>query len=437
MTHMKIPLALFFYLAGIFGLCAQDTTRLSLLFLGDVMQHDSQIADALDKKTGEYDYTPCFQYIKPYIEAVDLAIGNLEVTLAGKPYKGYPQFSAPDELLVALKDLGLDVLVTANNHSVDRGRAGVERTIMMLDSLGMAHTGTFRTQAEKDKSHPLIIERQGFRLAILNYTYGTNGLPVTKPNIVNHLDTASIRKDLAKAAALSPDAIIVFPHWGLEYQSLPSKEQRVIADICFRYGARMVIGSHPHVIQPMEWRKPADQLVAWSLGNFVSGQRKRYTDGGAMMRIELEKVTFNDGSSLTSIDTAGYILEWVYRTNDASKDYYVLPVPEMEAQPDAYVADSESKEAFKTFVNDSRSLLKKYNIGIGEFSAAAGFHVEFHATDTLGVRKYLEENSGIHRVNTVNYPKIQVGPLTLQDAMHLKRRIELNLPVENVGIRNE
>src|SRR5687767_6582464 len=105
---------------------AQDTTRLSLLFLGDIMQHDSQIADAYDQNKGTYDYRPCFQYVKPYIEAVDLAIGNLEVTLAGKPYKGYPQFSAPDELLVALKDVGMDVIVTANNHSVDRGRAGVE-----------------------------------------------------------------------------------------------------------------------------------------------------------------------------------------------------------------------------------------------------------------------------------------------------------------------
>src|SRR5687768_2311086 len=150
---------------------AQDTTRLSLLFLGDIMQHDSQIADAYNKTTGAYDYRPCFQYIKPYIEAVDVAIGNLEVTLAGPPYKGYPQFSAPDALLVALKDLGLDVIVTANNHSVDRGRKGVDRTIVMLDSLNIPHTGTFRTQAEKDNTHPLIIERQGFRLAILNYTY--------------------------------------------------------------------------------------------------------------------------------------------------------------------------------------------------------------------------------------------------------------------------
>ena len=414
---------------------AQDTTRLSLLFLGDIMQHDSQIADAYDKNTGAYDYRPCFQYIKPYIEAVDLAIGNLEVTLAGKPYKGYPQFSAPDELLTALKDVGMDVIVTANNHSVDRGKAGLERTISMLDSFNILHTGTFKTQAEKNRHHPLLVEHQGFRLAILNYTYGTNGLPVHKPNIVNMLDTAAIRRDLMQAATLSPDAIIVFPHWGGEYQSLPSKNQLAITELCFKYGAKLVIGSHPHVVQPMEWRKQGDQLVAWSLGNFVSGQRKRYTDGGAMIRIELEKVTFNDGSALTAIDTAGYILEWVYRTNDAQKNYYVLPVPAVEDEPDAYIRDAESRAAFETFVSDSRMIFKKHNLEIEEFNSAADYYIEFNATDTLAVRKYLEQNSGIRRIRDQLYPYINVGPLTLPDAIHLRRRIEFYLPVEELEIK--
>jgi poly-gamma-glutamate capsule biosynthesis protein CapA/YwtB (metallophosphatase superfamily) len=416
---------------------AQDTTRLSLLFLGDIMQHDSQIADAYDKRSGGYDYRPCFQYIKPYIEAVDLAIGNLEVTLAGKPYKGYPQFSAPDELLAAIKDVGLDVIVTANNHSVDRGRQGVERTIAMLDSFDIPHTGTFRSQADKDKHHPLMIERQDFKLAILNYTYGTNGLPVEKPNIVNMLDTAAIRKDLMHAVTLNPDAIIVFTHWGAEYESLPSKNQKAITELCFKYGAKLVIGSHPHVVQPMEWRRPQDQLVAYSLGNFVSGQRKRYTDGGAMIRIELEKVSFHDGSAITAIDTAGYILEWVYRTNDIQKDYYVLPVPAAEAKPAAYIRDVESLAAFRTFVSDSRALLNKYNRGIREFNSAAEYYVRFSATDTVAVRKYLEENSGIRQIRDRFYPSISVGPLTLPDALHLKERIGFDLPVEALEITKD
>lgn len=429
------PFLIFFFLW--LPAASQDTTRLSLLFLGDIMQHDSQIADTYDQNKGTYDYRPCFQYVKPYVEAVDLAVGNLEVTLAGKPYKGYPRFSAPDELLVALKDLGMDVIVTANNHSLDRGRAGVERTITMLDSFKIQHTGTFKAQKEKEGSHPLIVENQGFKLAILNYTYGTNGLPVPNPVVVNMLDTAAIRSDLVKAASLNADAIIVIPHWGLEYQSLPSRDQKEITELCFKYGAQLVIGAHPHVVQPMEWRKQDNQLVAYSLGNFVSGQRKRYTDGGAMIRIELEKVTFPDGSSLTSIDTAGYILEWVYRTDDVQKNYYVLPIPTVEPDPDSYIADAASEEAFKTFVSDSRALFRKHNINIGELRSAPEFHLQFQATDTLGVRKYFETHSGIRTIIDVLYPMIKVGPFTLPDAIHMYRRVKFDLPIEDLEIRKD
>lgn len=415
----------------------QDTTRLSLLFLGDIMQHDSQISDAWDPVARKYNYGPSFQFIKPYIQAVDLAIGNLEVTLAGKPYKGYPQFSAPDELLIALKDIGMDVLVTANNHCVDRGRPGLERTIDMLDSVEMLHTGTFKSLTEKNHSHPLIIERSGFRLALLNYTYGTNGLPVIKPNIVNLLDTAAIRKDLIKARSMKPDAIIVFTHWGAEYQSLPSKSQKDITELCFKYGARLVIGSHPHVLQPMEWRKKKNQLVAYSLGNFVSGQRKQYTDGGAMIRIELEKVKFQDGTSLTGIDTAGFILEWVYRTNDAQKDYYVLPVPSAENSPSTFIQDAESRNAFKTFISDSRNLFHKYNLDVGELNSAPEFYVTVSATDTLNVRKYLEENSYIKLINDRLDRVIEIGPFTYPDARHLEQKIQINLPAEGVEMKRK
>lgn len=413
---------------------AQDTTRLSLLFLGDIMQHDSQIADAYDRNTGTYNYKPCFQYIEPYIQGVDLAIGNLEVTLAGKPYKGYPQFSAPDELGTALKEIGMDVLVTANNHCVDRGRQGLERTIDLLDRMGIQHTGTFKTRAEKQKTYPLILERAGFKIALLNYTYGTNGMPVIKPNVVNMLDTAEMRKDLIKARNLQPDAIVVFTHWGAEYQSLPSKREIEITEWCFKYGADMVVGSHPHVVQPMEWRKQENQLVAYSLGNFVSGQRKRYTDGGAMLRLELEKIKLSDGSSHTVIDTAGYILEWVYRTNDAEKNYYVLPVPDVGKTPANYIKDASSREAFKTFVSDSRKLFQKYNLNMEEFDSPADFRVQFKATDTLGVRKYLEQHTGLRSINDLLYPTIDVGPLTYPDAIHLYRRLQSELPVEALEI---
>jgi len=346
---------------------AQDTTRISLLFLGDVIQHDSQIKAAYDLSAKQYDYTSCFQFVKPYIAAADLAIGNLEVTLAGPPYKGYPQFSAPDQLALTLKDAGMDVLVTANNHCLDRGRKGLERTILMLDSLDIIHTGTFRDTVERMNDYPMLFEKNGFSFALLNYTYGTNGIPVTKPNVVNTIDTAVIRKDIVKAKKTSPDAIIVFMHWGQEYQSLPNKWQKDVTEFCFRLGVKLVIGAHPHVLQPMEWRKESDQLIVYSLGNFVSGQRDRYKNGGAMLKVDLMKVV-QDSVAETRIDSAGYILEWVYRTPDAKKDYYVLPVPSFEQDSTHFIEDEASRLAFKTFVEDSRKLFKKHNVNMEEIT---------------------------------------------------------------------
>jgi 2',3'-cyclic-nucleotide 2'-phosphodiesterase (5'-nucleotidase family) len=362
---MKIPVSFFFcfFLTATF---AQDTTRLSLLFTGDIMGHDSQIASAYEATKKTYDYSSCFRFAKPYVDSVDLAIGNLELTFAGPPYTGYPQFGSPDALGSTLKDMGFDVLVTANNHCVDRGRKGLERTVMMLDSFKIAHTGTFVDSLARVNESPLIVEKNGFRLAILNYTYGTNGIPVTTPNIVNHLDTAVMRKDLLEAKEARPDAIIVFTHWGLEYESLPAKKEKDLTEFCFKHGAQMVIGSHPHVLQPMEWRKDKNQFVAYSLGNYISGQRKRYTDGGAMAYLELEKVSFKPDSAVTTIDSAGYYLGWVYRTVDAKKDYYLLPVPLVEKESWKYIKDSESNAAFKVFVEDSRSLFKKYNKDVTE-----------------------------------------------------------------------
>jgi poly-gamma-glutamate capsule biosynthesis protein CapA/YwtB (metallophosphatase superfamily) len=344
---------------------AQDTTRLSLLFIGDIMQHESQINAAYNPVTKRHEYDDQFQFVKPYFESVDYAIGNLELVLGGKPYTGYPQFSAPDALVIALKDAGIDVLVTANNHSADRRRKGIDRTIKILDSLNIAHTGTFRDSAERANTYPLMLSKNDFKIALLNYTYGTNGIPVTKPNIVNLLDTALIRKDIAHAKTLMPDYIIVFTHWGNEYQQQPSVAQKKLAEFCFNQGAQIVIGSHPHVIQPMAWRKDKNQVVVYSLGNFVSGQRDRYKNGGAMVRLEFSKIKHQETAQV-NLDSAGYILEWVYKTADANRDFYILPVPTFENDTTGFIKDENSKQAFKTFIDDSRKLLNTYNVDMNE-----------------------------------------------------------------------
>ena len=368
---------------------AQDTTRISLLFAGDIMGHDSQIASAFDPETKTYNYASCFEHMRPYLESADIAFGNLEVTLAGPPYKGYPQFSSPDELAVALKDVGFDVLVTSNNHSVDHRRRGIERTIRVLDSLGIPHTGTFFDEVSRLNEYPLILDKNGFTLALLNYTYGTNGIPVPEPGMVNLIDTAQIRKDIYKAKQVRPDAIIAFMHWGIEYESLPSASQKQLTEFCFDQGADLVIGSHPHVLQPMEWRKDKNKFVVYSLGNFVSGQRKQYTDGGTMAYLELQKVRHTPDSIVASIDSAGYFLQWVYRTEDQHKDYYMVPVPGFEQNPATLVKGSASVQAFRRFVKDSRELYGKHNLNVPEVATTPPdsvvrykIHIALHNEDT-------------------------------------------------------
>lgn len=364
--QVRFKMSFFFLFVSMF-VCfathAQDTTRLSVLFAGDIMGHDSQIAAAYDTATKTYDYTSCFQLVKPYIESVDVAIGNLELTLAGAPYKGYPAFSSPDALAVALKDAGFDALVTANNHSCDKGKKGIERTIDVLDSLGMYHTGTFTDNATRLNDYPLLLEKNGFKLALLNYTYGTNGIAIPKPTIVNLIDTAQMAQDIARAKIHQPDFIIAFMHWGREYEPLPDAFQKNITAFLFGKGVPLVIGAHPHVLQPMEFDKEKQQLVVYSLGNFVSGQRDRYKNGGAMVRVDVSKVK-TDSSEVKDIDSVQYILQYVHR--DAQRKYVVLPVPSFENDSTGFVKGEAARQALKVFIEDSRALLDEKNKQVTE-----------------------------------------------------------------------
>ena len=316
-----LPLALFSQVSLL-----SDTNELSLIFIGDIMGHGPQIQSAYDAKSKTYKYDECFKYIKDEISDADITIANLEVTLGGSPYKGYPCFSSPDALPEAAKDAGIDFLITANNHSCDRKKKGIIRTIDVLDTLKIPHTGTFKNKAEREKLYPYILEENGIKLALLVYTYGTNGIPVPSPCIVNLIDRKTIEADLEKAKNQNPDKIIVMIHWGAEYQSHPNAFQKELADFCFEKGADIIIGGHPHVLQKMEWEKGSvyseDQLIVYSLGNFISNQRKRKTDGGAFFKLKIKKA---DDESY--ISEAGYYLSWVYRPIvNGKKKYYILVI---------------------------------------------------------------------------------------------------------------
>jgi len=328
--------------------------HLSILIAGDFMQHGPQITAALQPDSS-YNYDECFARVKPVIEDADVAIGNLEVTLGGKPYAGYPQFRAPDEYLQAIVDAGIDIILTANNHCLDSGKHGLERTIMMMDSVGVPHIGTYVDEFEREDNYPYILEHNGIRVAILNFTYGTNGLVVEEPNIVNMMDTAIIAEDLITAKEVNPDVIIAIPHWGIEYQSLPSKEQRRMADWLIENGVDHVIGGHPHVAQPMELLNDGKNFVAYSLGNVISNQSKPNTYGGYMVRLDFVK---ND--SLTMLTDCAYIPYWVSRPHDNNfkHNYRILSLDE----PDSLLTNQE-RQLRDTISESMRTLFKQHNVG--------------------------------------------------------------------------
>lgn len=344
---------------------AQEETqnKVNFLFVGDVMQHGGQIQGAYNKAKDAYDYRDCFQFVKPIISKADIAVANLEVTHAGKPYKGYPQFSAPPELSEGLVDAGFDVILTANNHSCDGGGKGVTKTLDVLDNLGVKHTGTFRSKAERDKNYPLMIEKNGLKVAILNYTYGTNGLFVAAPLIVNYIDSSVMKPDFQKAKNLGADIIVCTMHWGTEYQSLPNDYQKKWEAFCYRQGADMVIGGHPHVLQPVQQKEVAgkQRLTAWSLGNFVSNQRDRYTDGGIILTTTVKK----EGSKLT-FPAVDYYFTWVHpRQEKINKPYYILPDFDYNTHRKDFL-DSAALKKMELFFADSRSLYAKHAKGVTE-----------------------------------------------------------------------
>ncbi len=322
------------------------------------MGHNEQINAARDTINGTYNYEPTFRYVKPLIEKADIAVANLEVTLAGPPFSGYPQFSSPDDLAVAAKNAGFDVFILANNHALDRGTSGFKRTLYVLDSLQIAHTGTFNDETERNLHYPLILEKNNFRIALLNYTYGTNGIEIPPPYIINRIDTDVISRDLIKAREASPDYVIVTIHWGLEYEREANAQQKKLASFILSHGADVIIGSHPHVVQPVELIYAADssvkQLVVYSLGNYVSNQRAQYKDGGIMFNLSLLKTP-----SGTKIDNYSYVPSWVYRRDLPGKSaFYILPVSLYEQDSNVIELKEYDQYKLSRFATDTREHLK-------------------------------------------------------------------------------
>ena len=340
-----------------------NSQEISFLFMGDIMGHGPQIKSAWQENKKQYEYSEVFYPLEDIISSVDFAIGNLEVTLAGKPFKGYPQFSSPDELAVACKNSGMDVLVTANNHSCDRKNKGIVRTLDVLDSLKILHTGTFKDVNNREKNNLLVLSKEGIKVGLLNYTYGTNGLPFSDPVYVNLVDSVLIKKDVMNAKNKDLDKLIVFVHWGYEYKDFPNSYQKKYNRFFQDLGVDVVIGSHPHVIQPMVHSKENNNefLTVFSLGNFVSNQRAERKDGGAMFRLSFQKTENN-----TLISRKEYIPVWVHKFIEKEKYHYQILPCSRPIYNEKYFSNKEDFQKMKTFLDNTRAHLNTNNLAIKE-----------------------------------------------------------------------
>ena len=331
-------------------------SRINILFAGDLMQHQSQL-NAAQAGDGLYSYSPCYNHIREEVGRADIAIANLETTIGSRRFGGYPSFCAPDSFLYAAKGAGFDVLLFANNHCLDRGKQGALRTMQMMDSLGVVHCGVYRDSTDRKSRYPLIIEKKGARIALLNYTYGTNGIPVPPPLVVNFIEKEQIKKDIARAKEMKPDAIIACMHWGDEYVSTPPKYIKELAAWLLEQGVDHIVGNHPHVVQPIEMR--SDSLTAkrnaviYSTGNLVSGMYARGRDGGLLVRMGLLKIY--DICWLSSLE---YALTWVARPErDGYDNFTILPADT------SLVKSPTGKSKMQEFIDDTRRLFNRHNRG--------------------------------------------------------------------------
>ena len=302
----------------------KDTVTLCIM--GDMMMHASQIRNA--HTGGEtYCFDTYFKHLKDRIESADIAIANMEYTLAGKPFTGYPEFSAPDAYAAYLAEVGFDIFLLANNHIFDKGSIGASRTLERLKELGVKHCGLSGNEEELAETMPLIILKKGMHIALVNFTYGVNLGPDAhwpKVNFMGQKERIAEALNIAKMA----DLTLALPHWGVEYDLLHSSRQRNTAEWLAENGADMIVGTHPHVVQ--DYEKIGDVQVAYSLGNAVSNMSAVNTQIELMATVRLVR-EFNGDTRVLPVE---FTWLWCSRPGGYCNSYTVLPVEEFISRKD-------------------------------------------------------------------------------------------------------
>lgn len=335
---------------------------IQLSFVGDIMCHSPQFEFARIGKNS-FDFKPAFREIKKFLSKSDFTFGNLETVILGGNEKlsGYPLFNSPPELLDAVKDAGIDFLFTSNNHCNDKGIRGIENTINHIRERGIGQHGTFLSKSNRDSS--LIISINEFNIGILSYTYGLNGnyLPKEKIYMASLIDTNQVKFDIDKFSQHKLDCILIYYHFGNEYSRKPSNYQKELVKKTFEYGADIIIASHPHVIQPFEYvikdkGKMDKGFVAYSLGNFISNQRWRYSDSGIILDLQLTKSTLTDSVWISKVD---FTPTWVFKGKTSNgNEFIILPSDTSKLNPIPNFIQKEDLFRLNQSFNDAHNIIK-------------------------------------------------------------------------------
>jgi poly-gamma-glutamate capsule biosynthesis protein CapA/YwtB (metallophosphatase superfamily) len=314
---------------GVFLSGKELTTKITLGAIGDILIHDWVYEDAYSP-TG-YDFKPMFQHVKSSLQRPDILLANQETVLGGVELglSSYPMFNSPQEVGDALLDAGVDIVSTANNHSLDKGEKGILSSIQYYEKVGLPYVGFFKNQQDQEKLR--ILHKNGVKVAFLAYSYGTNGIPVPdgKDYLVNLINKDKMKSEI-QIARNSADVVVMSIHWGNEYQRFPTEDQQQLGKYLVDEGVDIVFGHHPHVLQPMQMMKTKDQreaFIVYSLGNFLSGQMWDYKDIGGLATIEVTKKVGPNG---TEISLSNPHFTPTYVSNKHLKQYRVVPLKNAE-----------------------------------------------------------------------------------------------------------
>lgn len=301
----------------------EATVRLAAV--GDILLHDVVYNDA--RRSGnQFDFLPMFASVKPYIEKADVAFANQESIIGGVEIglSTYPSFNSPTEIADALAFTGFDVMSLANNHALDRGEQALQRSISYWDELGIIRTGAYTSQ--EDRNTIRTFSKNGITCAVLSYTYGLNGIDVLqKPHLVNLMQPEKMKQDVEQAKQLA-DAVIVILHFGTEYETLPNSSQKEVAQFLADLGVSIILGHHPHVLQPPEFltgKQGNQTFVAYSLGNFLAGQENKETYFGGIIEISIKKK--KDGRIV--LDDPSFLPTFIYSRDQTN--YRVIPLAQV------------------------------------------------------------------------------------------------------------